>query len=120
MDTPGPAQGALQENQGPSALLRCLSQLDEGAWAQVLLPKLIAQGSAQAVAATCSQLRDLCFGAVVSLNLSSLQDSSDTSNLEAWVQPIPSHFKHVTIVKLLFREALSYYTAAYLLPALQE
>lgn len=119
MDTPGPAQGVLQGNQG-SALLRCLSQLHDDAWAQVLLPKLIAQGSAQAVAGICSQLRDLCFGGVHSLDLSSLQDSSDTSNLEAWVQPIPSHFKHVTTVELLFCEEPSYHTAAYLLPALQE
>lgn len=121
MDAPGPAQGALQENQGQwSAFLRCLSQLNDDAWAQALLPKLISQGSAQAVAGTCSQLRDLCFRGVRSLDLSSLQDSSDTSNLEAWVQTIPSHFKHVTTVDLAFCEEPSYHTAAYLLPALQE
>jgi hypothetical protein len=117
MDASGAAQDPLQEK---SALLRCLSQLNDDAWAQVLLPKLIAQGSAQAVAGTCSQLRDLCFGGVRSLDLSSLQDSSDTSNLEAWLAPIPSHFRHVITVKLLFNKESTYHAAAYLLPALQE
>jgi hypothetical protein len=51
----------MQDNLTQSALLRCLSSLDVHAWGQVLLPKLIAQGSAQAVASTCSQLRDLTF-----------------------------------------------------------
>jgi hypothetical protein len=64
----------LQDNPNQATLLRCLSRLDVDTWAQVLLPKLIAQGSARAVALTCSQLRDLCFGAVQHIDLSSVQD----------------------------------------------
>jgi hypothetical protein len=53
----------LQDNPNQAALLRCLSRLDVDTWAQVLLPKLIAQGSARDITLTCSELRDLCFGA---------------------------------------------------------
>ena len=102
------------------SLLSCLSSLGVDTWAQVLLPKLIAHGSAQAVASTCSQLRDLCFGSVQHIDLSSVQESSDTSKMEYWVQPIPQHFKNITSVQLSFDEETSYHSMAYLLPALQE
>ena len=101
-------------------LLRCLSSLGVDTWAQVLLPKLIADKSALAAASTCRQLRDLCFGSVRHINLSTVQDSGDTSKVEYWMQPIPQHFKNITSVQLLFHEETSYHIMTYLLPALQE
>jgi hypothetical protein len=107
----------LQDIPNQSALLRCLSSLDVDTWAQVLLPKLVAQGSAGAVALTCSQLRDLCFGAVQHINLSSVRDS-ELSDVEYWTQSIHQHFNNVTTVRLLVIDDASYHTAPYLLPAL--
>lgn len=79
-------------------LLRCLSSLDVDTWAQVLLPKLVDQGSAQNVTLTCSQLRDLCFGAVQQINLSSVRDN-ELSDVEDWTQNIHQHFQYVTTVR---------------------
>jgi hypothetical protein len=101
------------------SLLCCLSEVGVDTCAQVFLPKLIADKSAKAVASTCSQLRDLCFGSVLHIDLSSVHNSSDTSNVEYWVQPIPQHFKNITSVKLMFHEETSYHIMTYLLPALQ-
>ncbi len=101
-----------------SALLHCLSSLDVDAWAQVLLPKLVDQGPAGDVALTCSQLRDLCFGAVQDIDLSSLHNSSDTSAVGDWAHSIPQHFKNVTSVQL--HEEPSYHITAFLLPALSK
>lgn len=113
----------LQDNTPPagtslSALLQCLSSLDVDTWAHVLLPKLAAQGSAQDVALTCSQLRDLCFGAVQHLDLSSVNDSSNSSVVEDWVQTIPQHFKGCESAQLYLEDEGSYHTTSYLLPAL--
>lgn len=52
-----------------SAFLHCLSQLNDDAWAEVLLPKLVEQGSTAALASTCSQLRQLCSTTVQHLDL---------------------------------------------------
>jgi hypothetical protein len=107
----------LQDNPNQAALLRCLSRLDVDTWAHVLLPKLVAQGSARDVALTCSQLRDLCFGAVQHINLSSVQDDEQGA-LEDWVLSIPQHFQSVTSVQLLLNDEGSYHTIPYLLPEL--
>jgi hypothetical protein len=60
-----------------SPLLSCLSQLNDDVFTSYLLPKLIEQGSAGALALTCSQLRTLCQDSVQHLDLSAqpLQDS---------------------------------------------
>jgi hypothetical protein len=52
-----------------SPLLRCMDQLDMDTLVQVLLPKLMQQGSAHSVAVTCSRLRDLCYSSVEALQL---------------------------------------------------
>jgi hypothetical protein len=110
----------MQNMSNPdSALLRCLASLDVDAWAQVLLPKLVAQGSARAITGTCIQLRDFCFDTVHHIDLSSVQSSGDISQVEGWVKHIPQHFKNATSVQLSFEEELSYHIALYLLPALK-
>jgi hypothetical protein len=107
----------LQDNPHQSALLRCLSRLDVDTWAHVLLPKLIGQGSAQDVALTCSQLRDLCFGAVQHIDLSSVQDDEHGA-LDDWVLSLSQHFKSITSVQLSLNDEGSYHTVPYLLSEL--
>lgn len=56
-------------NGQQSALLHCLASLGAETFASVLLPKLVKQRSAHAVALTCTQLRDLSHGSVQRLDL---------------------------------------------------
>lgn len=81
---------------GASPLLTCLTKLNDDARAEVLLPKLIKQGSAKAVAATCTQLRDLCFRTVQTVKLADLHLIPDTYSAEDWVAPLPEHFCNCT------------------------
>jgi uncharacterized protein with HEPN domain len=110
----------LQDNPNQSALLRCLSSLGMDTWAQVLLPKLTSQGSASDVALACSQLRDLCFGAVQHLDFSSVWDtnSEDISDVQDQLQHVAQHFKNTKAVQLLLDYQDSYHTLPYMLPAL--
>jgi hypothetical protein len=102
-----------------SAFLRCLSQLDGAAWAQVLLPLLHKQGSAAAVALTCRTLRTLCHSNVQNLDLSSLHDSSDTDELEDTLRSLPSGcFSSCRSVQLLLEAETSYHSIPYLLPSI--
>jgi hypothetical protein len=101
-----------------SAFLQCLASLNVDTWAQVLLPILIKQGSARDAALTCSQLRDMCHGAVQHINLSTLHPCEDMSSLEEMVQGVPKHFSNCTSVQLLLQGESSYHTTPYLLPAL--
>jgi hypothetical protein len=107
----------LQDNPNQSALLRCLSLLNVDTWAQVLLPKLISQGLAGNVALACRQLRDLCFGAVQHINLSSVQDS-ELSDVDVWALTLSLHFSNAKSAQLLLSDEASYHRAPYLLPAL--
>jgi hypothetical protein len=52
-------QAASSDSQQQNLLLPFLTSLGPGTFAAVLLPQLIKDGSARAVALTCSQLRDL-------------------------------------------------------------
>jgi hypothetical protein len=52
-----------------SPLLCCLSQLNDDVFTSYLLPKLIEQGSAGAVALTCRHLCELCQDSVQHLDL---------------------------------------------------
>ena len=72
---PPPAPG---QNQQPPPLLRCLSQLNDDVLAACLLPKLEEQGSAAAVALTCTQLRALCQRSTQHLHLS--EELADADN----------------------------------------
>jgi hypothetical protein len=66
LDVQAAAPAAAREE---SPLLRCLSQLNDDEFTSYLLPKLIEQGSAAAVARTCSQLCELCQDSVQHLDL---------------------------------------------------
>jgi hypothetical protein len=101
-----------------SALLRCLSQLNTGTWAQVLLPKLVEQRSAADVALSCSQLRDLCYSSRQSLNLGALLYSTDPWSLRAQVQTLPLHFPNCSAVSLDFTSNNCHHTMPCLLPEL--
>jgi hypothetical protein len=62
-----------------SPFLRCLSQLNDDVLQAFLLPKLVQQGSAGAVALSCSQLRRLCQHNVQHLDLT--KQLHDVDNL---------------------------------------
>lgn len=82
-----------------SPLLQCLSQLNDDAWAQVLLPKLVNQGSAPDVAASCTQLRALCFRTVQDVVLQGTSEV-DVSTIDDWMSPLPACFPNCTTLAL--------------------
>jgi hypothetical protein len=116
---------ALQEASLPggwkpqaSALLRCISQLNADTWAQVLLPKLIAQGSTADFALSCTQLRDLCYSSRQSLKLGALLASSDSESLLPQVQSLPAHFPNCSAVSLEIKSYECCNTLPYIMPSL--
>lgn len=113
-DTPS----AASSGQQPSALLHCLSQLNADTWAQVLLPKLVQQGSAAHVALACCQLRDLCFSSRHSLKLGALLDSSEPLSLGRQLQNLPEHFPNCTAVSLELKSYKGFNTMPWLLTEL--
>jgi hypothetical protein len=119
MDLQGRPQSGSTSTQA-SALLHCLSQLNSDVWAQVLLPKLVEQGSAAAVALTCSQLRDLCYNSrqEIKVRLSHMVASVGLSHLESCMQGVPAHFPNCTSVSLVLSGEQSYHAMPYTLPAL--
>jgi len=101
-----------------SPFLHCLQQLNDDTWAQVLLPKLIEQGSVADVAQTCSQLRDLCNQYVEVIDLSSLAANADLGALEKWMQPLPARFPNCILARLKLAVGISYVGLQYMLPAI--
>jgi hypothetical protein len=95
-------------------------QLSDGPWAQLLLPKLIRQGSAAAVALTCSQMRDLCYSSRQSVNLGRLLERTayEPSNLMSWVQSLPAHFPNCSTVSFEIGQTNGFHGIPYILPAL--
>lgn len=86
---------------GCSDLLRCLGQLNDYVWAEVLLPKLIADKTAGAVAVSCSSLRRLCHGSVRKLNLTALGNSSSTAiTVQHHLAALHQHFPECSSVKV--------------------
>lgn len=77
--------------------LRFLSHLDGPTWAYVLLSKLIDQGSAGAVALTCSQLRKLCQEEIQHVDLVSICGSRETASS---VVKLPERFPNVTSLQV--------------------
>lgn len=108
----------LLQGESQSALLRCLPQLDVDAWAHALLPLLQEQHSAAAVALTCRTLRDRCHSNVQNLDLSSLQDSGDTDELQDALRSLPGQFSSCKNVQLVLEAETSYHNIAYLLPSI--
>jgi hypothetical protein len=114
-DASQPGSGDQRQH---SALLRCLSQLNSDAWAQVLLPKLVEQGSADKVALTCRQLRDLSFSSIQKLDLCDPHNSPSNSQLGLWMEALPTHFPDCTTVTVTLCSEGSYHAMPYVLPAL--
>jgi hypothetical protein len=80
-----------------SALLTCLEQLNDDVWTELLLPKLLADGSAPAAALTCSRLRQLCQRSRQQLKLT-LLDNTDTATVRRWTEQLPQGFPACTSV----------------------
>lgn len=95
-------------------------QLSDGLWAQVLLPKLVRQGSAAAVALTCSQMRDLRYSSRQRVNLGGLLERTavEPIYLKSWVQVLPAHFPNCSEVFLELGSNESFHGIPFLLPAL--
>lgn len=85
-------------------LLSCLSQLNDGVFSSYLLPKLKEQGSAGAVALTCSQLRRLCQSSTHHLDLSAqtlaVAPQDSPCNNPALAQQLIAAFPQCTSLKV--------------------
>lgn len=101
-----------------SPLLHCLEQVNDDVW-EVLLPKLVAQGSAAAVAQTCSQLRRLCQHSVRSLNMTTFPASSiNTDVLMKHAAAVAEHFPNCSQLMLESGSRMSYWQLPVMLPLL--
>jgi hypothetical protein len=104
---------------GQSALLQFLEKLDEDTFCQTLLPMLIENESAGDLAATCSQLRQLCHSSIKKLDLRALlRDDVQPSDAEQWTQHLQEHFPQCSSVVLQVEDSESYQALNYMLPAL--
>jgi hypothetical protein len=113
-------QDAPQPDSRPAPFLHSMLRLRDGPWAQALLPKLVEQGSAAAVALTCSQMRDLCCSSRRSLKLGGLLERTavEPGKLKSWVQDLPKHFPNCSAVSLELGSNMSFHGIPYVLPAL--
>ena len=112
---------ALQasQQQGSSALLACLERLDEAAWAEVLLEKLIAAKAAGNLAATCTRLRQLVHGSSRGpLDFAPLAAHSNPRQVEEWTAALPDHFPSCQTARLVNSCENSYLVCQALAPAL--
>jgi hypothetical protein len=91
------AQIANMSEVSDSPLLRCLTQLNDEVWTEILLPKLLADGSAPAAALTCSRLRQLCQRSRQQLKLTSL-GSADKATVRRWTEQLPQRFPACSFV----------------------
>lgn len=97
-----------------------LSRLNSDTWSQVLLPKLIKQASAGAVALTCSQLRDVMYHGVQQVDLSSLTGYTLNPAEAKWlVRFVPQRFPGCTSVQLHVDSKKACTVAGSVLPALK-
>lgn len=80
-----------------------LLQCHPDVWAQVLLPKLVAQGSAGSVALTCSRLRDVCYSSVQQLNVVVVHESMlayTFRTVRSWGLSLQAHFPGCTSISV--------------------
>jgi hypothetical protein len=98
---------ANMSHTSDSPLLRCLAQLNDDVWEDILLPKLLADGSAPAAALTCSRLRQLCQRSRQQLKLTSL-DSADTATVRRWTEQLPQRFPACSSVVMRLCEIESF------------
>ena len=96
-----------------------LDQLHDDIWAQVLLPKLVAERSAASVALSCRQLAALCHRLTQHLDLTSLAKSKDGNRVAAHTDALPQHFPGCCSVSLgLQDDSSSRVVTACVVPAL--
>lgn len=86
--------------------------------AQCLLPLLLADGSAAAVALTCSSLRRLVHGSQQRLDLTSLSRQDDPNQVAAWAVEAGQHFPACTTVKCAILQESDFLLVQNILPAL--
>lgn len=87
-------------------LLRFLAQLNDDVWAQLLLPKLVADGSAASVALTCSTVRQLCQYSTQQLKLL-FGGITDTAAVRRCMEPLPERFPACSRIELSICEESS-------------
>jgi hypothetical protein len=98
--------------------LHLLEHLAEDAWAQALLPKLLAGGSAANLALTCTTMRTHVQGNVGRLSWKAQHIQGATPmQLEAWTAAVPQHFPKCVSVHLSLPDDSSYMGVSALLPA---
>jgi hypothetical protein len=106
-------------HQTGSPLLQCLEKLDDDVWAQVFLPKLQQQGSAGAVALSCTQLRRLCQHSIDTLNLVDMPSSStSTQQLACHAAAAATNFPNCMTVYLSAHDETCYWQLPVVLPLL--
>jgi hypothetical protein len=97
-----------QQHLSPDIII----QLNDDVWAQVLLPKLIADQAAGAVAASCSSLRKLCHGTVRKLNLKAFGSTcSNAITVQHHLAALHQHFPDCSTVKMALGTDSSYLLA---------
>lgn len=106
-----------EQQQQRSPLLKCLEQLNDDVWRQILLPKLAENKSQADVALTCSSLRTLCQQVQERLSLAALNDS-EPPRVAEWLNASVGHFPAMKLVKLKAHQESSYLAIPAMLPAL--
>lgn len=112
-------QAELPSGSPMIPFLRCMDQLDMDTLSQVLLPKLMQQGSAHSVALTCSRLRDLCCSNVQALKLKAVPGCMpDVAAVKAWGQSLSAHFTSCRSITVGVGCAADCQLTGHLMPAL--
>ena len=96
---------------GSSHFLICLQHLNDDAWAEVLLPKLIKAKSASAVAASCWALRKLCHGSVRTLKLAAVGNSGSSGTVKRHLAALHQRFPDCAAVRLALAQDSCYLLA---------
>ena len=113
-----PSQAQHAPGSSQSELLRCLSQLNDDVWSEVLLPKLLEQGSAANMALSCMQLRDMCHRNRQRLNLGRLHTSSDPQAVQDWTANLAEHFPACRHIQFVLKGTAGYQIMPFVLPAI--
>lgn len=112
-------QWCIMMHQTSSPLLQCLEQVNDDVWEQILLPKLRQQGSAGAVALSCTQLRRLCQHSIETLNLTNMTSSStNAQQLACHAAAVATHFPKCRRVFLCARDDICCWQLQVVLPLL--
>jgi len=103
-----------------SAFLRLLAHLDADTVTEVLLARLLPQGSAPQLALTCRQLRSLCQRGCLALDFSNMPSTVSSSTILQHTEGLHTRFPSCETVKLSVADRDSCGVAACLLPSLAQ